>query len=202
MSGTVSISWLSIAGVSAPVGAAIVAAGAATASGSAAILVAAAIAGAGLATPSATSSLVASAPIIAAGSATPNGSSVLMVGGASVALVAAGLARPAGASVLTVSGPALASTVTLPLTTDGVTPAANLSGLRWAFFDQVNPGAFAAPTARGAAGATDGSGILVVSIAGTALAIGAVGWLIVSDSDGTTTQNPAASAFSGPVTVA
>ncbi len=96
---------------------------------------------------------------------------------------------------------AAATAVTLTLTTDGTTPAASLTGLQWAFFDQVTPNLFAAPVAQGAVESTDGSGVLVLDITGSALAPGAVGWLVITNSDGTTTQSPAHKLFAGPVTV-
>lgn len=91
-------------------------------------------------------------------------------------------------------------TVSLTLTTDGSTPAASLTGLKWAFFDEVTPDDFAAPVSQGSVETTDGSGVLSLSV-NTSLGSGATGWLIVTDSDGTTTQSPAHKAFSGPVTV-
>ena len=77
--------------------------------------------------------------------------------------------------------------------------SANLTGLKWAFFDQSTPDLLAAPTAKGAVETTDASGVLVLNIAGTSLAPGAVGWLVVSDSDGTVGMTH--KAFSGPVVV-
>lgn len=98
--------------------------------------------------------------------------------------------------------PALAMrTVTLTLTTDGATAAASLAGLKWAWFDSPQPQSFSAPTSKGAVEATDGSGVLSISVQ-SALASGGIGWLIVTNSDGTTSQSPAARAFSGPVAVA
>lgn len=96
---------------------------------------------------------------------------------------------------------ALATTVTLTLTTDGSSAAASRTGLHWAFFDQTQPSAFLAPTAKGSGASTNGSGVLSVSITGTALAVGATGWLVVTNSDGTPGQSPAAEVFSGPVVV-
>ena len=93
-------------------------------------------------------------------------------------------------------------TVTLTLTTDGSTPAASLTGLKWAFFDQATPDLFTAPSAKGAIETTNGSGVIVIPVPGTTLTPGQVGWLTVTDSNGTTTQSPAHKAFSGPVTVA
>ncbi len=95
-----------------------------------------------------------------------------------------------------------ATSVTLTLTTDGSTPAASLSSLKWAFFDEATPDGFTAPAAQGAVESTDGSGVLVLDITGSSLYEGDTGWLIVTDSDGTTTQSPTHKAFSGPVTVA
>jgi hypothetical protein len=94
------------------------------------------------------------------------------------------------------------SALSITLTTDGTAPAASLAGMKWAIFSQTNPSAFTAPIAKGSVASTDGSGVLVISLAGLGVAPGSVVWLLVTDSDGTTTQTPAAKAFSGPVVVA
>lgn len=92
-------------------------------------------------------------------------------------------------------------TVSLTLTTDGSTAAASLTGLRWAWWDQITPDVMASPPAdMGVAETTDGSGVLTITVRSTLSAAG-VGWLMVTDSDGTTTQNPAHKLFSGPVAV-
>jgi lysophospholipase L1-like esterase len=93
-----------------------------------------------------------------------------------------------------------ARTVTITLTTDGSTPAANLTGLRWSFWDEVTPDLMACPADSGTAETTDGSGVLTITV-NTKLAASGVGWLVVTNSDGTTSQSPAHKAFSGPVTV-
>ena len=108
-----------------------------------------------------------------------------------------GLDAPANISFA--ASTAAATTVALTLTTDGATPAASLTGLKWAFFDQPQPSNFAAPVAKSTAGITNAAGLLSLSIAGTALAPGAVGFLIVSNTDGTATS--AANVFAGPVVV-
>lgn len=72
-----------------------------------------------------------------------------------------------------------------------MTPAANVAGLSWAWFDEAQPHLFTAPKATGNAGAIV-SGVLSVTITGTALASGGVGWLEVDATDG----NPASN-FSG-----
>lgn len=92
-----------------------------------------------------------------------------------------------------------ATTVTLTLTTNGSTPAASLTGLRWAFFDQALPNNFTAPTAKGTGESTDGSGVLSIAITGTSLAPGATGYLVVTDTAGT--AGAAQSAYAGPVVV-
>ncbi len=89
-----------------------------------------------------------------------------------------------------------ATTVTLTLTTDGSTPAANLTGLRWRFSETFA----GAVVASGTAGTTNALGVFSVGITGTALAVGAIGWLTVTDSDGTMSQSPM-KGYSGPVTV-
>lgn len=92
-------------------------------------------------------------------------------------------------------------TVVLGTAPDDSTPRANLSSLKWAWFDSVNPGSFSAPTDKGTAETTDGSGNLVISLPNSLLANGEIGWLIVSDSDGTVDQSPPGKSFSGPVAV-
>ena len=103
------------------------------------------------------------------------------------------------AAILTVNAPS--RSVTITLTTDGSTPASSLSNLKWAFFDQVTPDLFVSPTNKGSLETTDGSGVLTIPIPSTSLNAGQVGWLIITDSDGTATQSPAHKAFSGPVVV-
>lgn len=92
-------------------------------------------------------------------------------------------------------------TVAFALTTNGTSPAADLSGLKWAFFDEVTPNLFNAPTAQGTGASTDSSGTISITITGTSLTAGQIGWLILTDSNGTITQNPPAKAFSGPVVI-
>lgn len=96
---------------------------------------------------------------------------------------------------------AMSPSVKLKMVDGAGNPLPNLSGLKWAFFDQVSPDMLSAPVAKGASATTDASGNLVVSVAGTSLVSGGVGWLVVTDSDGTTTQSPAARAFANPASV-
>jgi len=78
-------------------------------------------------------------------------------------------------------------------------PRSSLTGLKWAWYDQVSPNLMTVAADQGTAETTDGSGVLTIPIY-TTLASGAVGWLVVTDSDGTTVMTH--KAFSGPVVVA
>lgn len=97
-------------------------------------------------------------------------------------------------------GTKAARTVTITLTSDGTTPIASATGLKWAWFDQARPQHFNSPASQGEVETTDGSGVLTITVQ-SSLAPGGVGWLTVTDSDGTTTQSPSHKAFSGPVAV-
>ena len=90
--------------------------------------------------------------------------------------------------------------VTVTLTTDGTALAANLTGLTWAFWDSPTPKYQSRPTAQGVNASTNASGVFSVKVY-SSLTTGQVGWLVVTNSDGTTTQNPAHKEFSGPVAV-
>jgi len=99
------------------------------------------------------------------------------------------------------SGAVVSKHVILTLTSDGSTAVTGLTGLKWAFFDQITPDLFTAPSAKGVAESTDGSGVLDVDVSTSSLAIGAVGWLTITNSDGTVSQSPPGKAFSGPVVI-
>jgi chitodextrinase len=95
----------------------------------------------------------------------------------------------------------LASTLTLTFKNRAGVVQANLTGMKWAFFDSVTPDALGAPSAKGTGASTNSSGILVLNVTGTQLPPGSIGWLVFSNSDGTTTQSNLIS-FAGPCTVA
>lgn len=100
-------------------------------------------------------------------------------------------------SIATASGSTRSFSITL-YTALGV-PLANATGLRCSFFDQPLPDSFLAPVYRTATATTNSSGVLSLTLTGSALASGAVGWLDVTNSDG----NPATAHkhFGGPVQV-
>lgn len=88
--------------------------------------------------------------------------------------------------------------VNVTLTTDGTTPAANVAGLEWAFFDQITAGILAAPADKGVAASTNSLGVLGL-VVNTTRTAGQTGFLVVSNSNG----NPASDhlGFNGPVIV-
>ena len=92
-----------------------------------------------------------------------------------------------------------ARSVMITLTSDGSTPLANLTGLSWSFFDQNKVTQMSVPADSGT-GTTTSDGYLIINPR-TSLASGATGYLVVTDSDGTTTQSPPAKAYSGPVVI-
>jgi len=104
-----------------------------------------------------------------------------------------------GAGITAILGSSATATVTL--VNESGTAQASLSSLKWAWFDSVTPDLFVAPTDKGSTEVTNGSGVLTVDIPNSTKTTGQVGWLIVTNSDGTTTQSPAHRAFSGPVAV-
>ncbi len=78
----------------------------------------------------------------------------------------------------------------------------NLTGLRWAGWDQPTLNAQVAPTVKGTGASTNGSGVFsVTTLSGSALTAGQVGWIEITDSDGTTTQSPVGKVAAGPITV-
>lgn len=99
-----------------------------------------------------------------------------------------------------VVSPLTSRTVTVTLVNESGSAQASLSSLKWAWFDQVTPDLALAPTCSGTTETTNGSGVLTIPIQ-TSLGTGDVGWLIVTNSDGTTTQSPAHRCFSGPVEI-
>ena len=76
---------------------------------------------------------------------------------------------------------------------EGGAPAASVTGLRWAFFDQSAPNALTAPVATGTGELTDGSGVLEIDVLGTSLGVGDTGYLV--------TDTAAGVGFCGPVQV-
>jgi lysophospholipase L1-like esterase len=113
-----------------------------------------------------------------------------------IAPLAADAIRP---YVQPLKGVRTARTVTLTLNDRLGSPRANLSSLKWAFFDQATAGALGVAVDGGTSAATNASGVLTLTVY-TTLASGATGWLVLSDSAGNAAV--ASNAFSGPVQVA
>lgn len=108
---------------------------------------------------------------------------------------------PLTTTVNTTAAGALATSVTLTFNDRNGTPRSNLTGMKWAFFDQTTPNNLGMPSAKGVSATTNSAGVTVVNITGTGLAPGAIGWLIFSNSDGTATQSNLIS-FAGPCVTA
>jgi hypothetical protein len=98
----------------------------------------------------------------------------------------------AGAAVVTIS-------VTLTDVNNDAIP--NLSGLIWAWWDDPIVNTQVAPVVTGTGATTDASGVFEVTLTGTALTAGGVGWVEITDSDGTVSQSPIGKVAAGPVTV-
>lgn len=75
---------------------------------------------------------------------------------------------------------------------------ANLSGLTFAWFDEASPDLFAAPTVVGTTEATDGSGVMSITLTGTSVAVGNTGYLLIYKAGATA---PDDIAFFGRMTV-
>lgn len=99
--------------------------------------------------------------------------------------------------------PGFVASISVTLTDANNAPLANLTGLRWAWWDQPVVNSQASPSVTGTAATTDASGVFsVTTLAGSTLtAAGQIGWLEVTDSDGTSSQSPVANVAAGPITV-
>ena len=102
--------------------------------------------------------------------------------------------------VAPIAGARTAKTLTITLVDPSNNPRANLTGLKWTISDQATPDVTTIVADSGSGATTNASGVLSLTVYSTK-SVGSNVWLTVSDSDGTTTQSPAAKAFSGPVTL-
>ena len=75
-------------------------------------------------------------------------------------------------------------------------PQANLTGLKWAWFDEATPDLFTTAVATAADGTTDASGVFTTQVPTSSLVAGQVGWLDITDSDGLVATEH--KGFSGP----
>lgn len=88
----------------------------------------------------------------------------------------------------------------LTLTTNGTTPVASLTGIRWAWWDAAPPDLSTAPVDSGTAATTDASGLFSVELTNTTLSSGDTGTLLAIISDGVA-GSTANKAFCAPVEV-
>lgn len=123
------------------------------------------------------------------------------MGGITITLGAAALTQATTIS----SGPIslvpanVTTTATINLVNPSGTALTGLASLKWAWFDQSTPGGLAAPTDQGTIESSDAQGVVVIELPNSVLASGDVGWLIISDSDGS--PSSAYKSMSGPVMV-
>lgn len=101
------------------------------------------------------------------------------------------------------SSAAFTPRISVTLTDANNDPIPNLTGLRAAWWDQPVLNNQVSPVKVWTAQTTDASGVLFTDevVTGSALGNGGVGWLEVTDSDGTTSQSPVANVAAGPITV-
>lgn len=94
--------------------------------------------------------------------------------------------------------PSFVAKITIPLLLIAGGPALNLTGLKWAWYDQATPDLFTGPpTDRGNAETTDGSGVIVIPLPNSAkTASGQIGHIEITDSNGDPTV--AYRVFAGP----
>jgi len=75
------------------------------------------------------------------------------------------------------------ATITVQLVSKTGSSQVSLSSVSWAWFDE-DIGAMSAPTDKGNAETTDGSGEMVITLTGTSLTSGQVGTLVLYDPTG------------------
>lgn len=114
----------------------------------------------------------------------------------------AGLATMAWSATASVSADVLeyVPQCVIPFTTNGTTPAASLTGIRWAWWDAAPPNLAIAPVDSGTGATTDASGVFSVELPNTTLASGDTGTLLAIINDGTA-GSAANMAFCAPVEV-
>ena len=76
------------------------------------------------------------------------------------------------------------ATVSILLTQRDGTRRADMTSIKWAWFDQTTPNTFAAPTDTGSAEITDAFGVLEITLVSSTLVAGQYGCLALSTSDG------------------
>lgn len=76
-----------------------------------------------------------------------------------------------------------------------------LTGIKWAFYESLNPATWGAPVDQGDAESTDGNGVITFEFPSTALGAGDVGMLAATISDGDPAQSPVPRSFLVPVTL-
>ena len=90
--------------------------------------------------------------------------------------------------------------VTLKDLNNAIVP--NLTGLAWAWWDSPNVASQVAPTVKGSGATTNSSGVFSITmLTGSALTAGQIGWIEITNSDGTVSQSPVGKVAAGPIQV-
>lgn len=97
---------------------------------------------------------------------------------------------------------AFVPSISVILTDAANAPIANLTGLLWAWWDVSTLNTQTSPAIKGSGASTNAAGVFsVTTLTGSALSAGGVGWLEVTNSDGTVSQAPVAKVAAGPIQV-
>ncbi len=99
------------------------------------------------------------------------------------------------------SAAAFIASISVTLTDVNNVAIPNLTGLIWAWWDDPIVENQSVPTDAGNGGTTDPSGIFAVSLPGSSLTAGQIGWIEITDSDGTVSQSPIGKVAAGPVVI-
>jgi hypothetical protein len=94
-----------------------------------------------------------------------------------------------------------ARSVSVILTDENDNPLPSLTGLKVCWFDQAPPNANSIPSDVITGASTNVFGVLSVTSVSSSLPVGAIGWIEITNSDGTITQSPAAKIAAGPEVV-
>ena len=78
-------------------------------------------------------------------------------------------------------------TLTLTLCAADGTLLPSQTSIGWAFFDQPSPGLLLAPTSKGIGASSDASAVINLPIVGSSLATNGLGYVTLSNTDGTLT---------------
>jgi len=91
--------------------------------------------------------------------------------------------------------------VSITLVNRDGSPSANLTGLNWSFFDEATAQTITTAVDQNNNGTTDANGVIILNVPNSALIIGQIGWVIITDSTGAVVDPPTHNAFTGPAII-